>query len=97
MEPTFVRAKMKLKVRRNRSKHASANHTMTNVFSSSILLHSLSRTRDLREILSITSQTWGRRTLNKSFNFMRLELGLSAGRDRVGERVVQKEQLNFLE
>lgn len=55
MELAFMRAKIKLKAKRNRSNHASANHTMTNVFYSSILLHSLSRTTDLHEILSTTS------------------------------------------
>lgn len=55
MELTFVRAKIKLKVKGNQSKHASGNRTMTNVFYSSVLLHCLSRTTDLQETLSIAS------------------------------------------
>lgn len=50
MELTFVSTEIKLKVKRNRSKHASANHTMTDVFSSCMLLYSLSRTTDLYEL-----------------------------------------------
>lgn len=88
---TFARAKIKLKAKRNRSEHASANQKY-------FLLYclTLSRTTDLhKEMLPITQTQGRRRTSNKYFDFLGSELGLPAGRDQRRERVVQKEQLNF--
>lgn len=86
---TFVRAKIKLKAKRNRSEHASANQNITEVFSS-ILLHSLSRTTDLHEMLPITQTQAKRRTSKNYFDFLGSELGLPAERDQ-RRQIVQKE------